>query len=245
MVDDPYKVLGIPRDADKDTIKKAYRKMAKNYHPDLHPDDPTANDKMNEINEAYDMLNNPEKYRRRQAGPGSSGSRTYEGPYQNPYGSNPGGGQWYTYENFGDFEDIFSEMFGYGRTASGPAKPQQEAYDSEKIRRAVEALNMGDYLYADRILKQILSERRDARWHYLSALAAYGQGNQIAALDLIEKAVLMEPNNLTYRSAKQAMSRTGETYHQNGRPYRSYNVDFSQCCWSLCAMQFCCAFCHC
>ena len=66
MIDDPYKVLGVSKDATKDEIKRAYRKKAKEYHPDLHPDDPKAAEKMNEVNEAYDMLNNPEKYQNRQ-----------------------------------------------------------------------------------------------------------------------------------------------------------------------------------
>ena len=64
MVDDPYRVLGVSRDATREEIKKAYRQKAKLYHPDLHPDDPKAAEKMNEINEAYDMLNNP-AFRRR------------------------------------------------------------------------------------------------------------------------------------------------------------------------------------
>ena len=67
MIDDPYKVLGVPTTATQDEIKKAYRQMAKKYHPDLHPDDPNATTRMNEINEAYDMLSNPEKYAAKKA----------------------------------------------------------------------------------------------------------------------------------------------------------------------------------
>ena len=101
MIDDPYKVLGVSKDATKDEIKRAYRKKAKEYHPDLHPDDPKAAEKMNEVNEAYDMLNNPEKYQNRQQsrGPGSSyggygnGSGGYSGygRQQGGYGSGSGG----------------------------------------------------------------------------------------------------------------------------------------------------------
>ena len=63
MVQDPYRVLGIDKNATEEEIKKAYRKKAKECHPDLHPDDPDAQQKMNEVNEAYDMLKNPDKYR--------------------------------------------------------------------------------------------------------------------------------------------------------------------------------------
>ena len=62
MIEDPYKVLGLEQDASPDDVKKAYRKMAKLYHPDLHPNDPDIHDKMNAVNEAYDMLTNPAKY---------------------------------------------------------------------------------------------------------------------------------------------------------------------------------------
>lgn len=67
MINDPYAVLGISRNATPEEIKKAYRTQAKKYHPDLHPDDPVAAKKMNEVNEAYDMLTNPEKYERERA----------------------------------------------------------------------------------------------------------------------------------------------------------------------------------
>ena len=67
MIEDPYKVLGVAPNATQDEIKKAYRQMAKKYHPDLHPDDPEANKKMNDVNSAYDMLMNPDKYQQARA----------------------------------------------------------------------------------------------------------------------------------------------------------------------------------
>lgn len=63
MEKDPYEVLGISPGATKEEIKKAYRKKAKQYHPDLHPGDEQAAEKMNEINIAYDRLSNPENMR--------------------------------------------------------------------------------------------------------------------------------------------------------------------------------------
>ena len=53
---DPYEVLGISRGASDEEVTKAYRKLAKKYHPDLNPDDPVAAEKMAEINAAYDMI---------------------------------------------------------------------------------------------------------------------------------------------------------------------------------------------
>lgn len=255
MVDDPYKVLGVPKDADKDEIKKAYRKMAKRYHPDLHPNDPKANEKMNEINEAYDMLSNPEKYQKRQQNNGAYGQGGYgsSGPYgQGSYGDSGSYGQGgyreqragQGYGSYGDFEDIFNEFFGYGRSAQGPAKPQAESRDNQDVRRAVDYINRGQYSYASQILNQIVSGQRDARWYYLSALAGYGQGKQIFALEQIQKAVQMDPDNMVYRSALQSMKQAGSAYNEAGQNYQRYDMGMSQLCWSLCAMQFCCMCCH-
>ncbi|SDB69382.1 J domain-containing protein [Butyrivibrio sp. INlla16] len=75
MMSDPYKILGVQPGASDEEIKKAYRNLAKKYHPDLHPNDEAASEKMNEINAAYDILSKPhssDSWQQRTAG------QTYE-----------------------------------------------------------------------------------------------------------------------------------------------------------------------
>ena len=61
---DYYQILGIERSATQADIKRAYRKMARLYHPDLHPDEPSAQTKFQQINEANEVLSDPEKRRK-------------------------------------------------------------------------------------------------------------------------------------------------------------------------------------
>ena len=61
MMDDPYKVLGVSPDASDEEVKQAYRRLAKKYHPDLNPGDQEAAKKMQQVNEAYDQIKNPQK----------------------------------------------------------------------------------------------------------------------------------------------------------------------------------------
>ena len=74
---DPYEVLGVPRDASDEDIKKAYRRLAKQYHPDVNPGDKQAEEKMKEINAAYDAIKDASARQSYAAGgsTGSAGSR--------------------------------------------------------------------------------------------------------------------------------------------------------------------------
>ena len=86
MIGDPYKVLGVSPDASDDEIKRAYRKLAKKYHPDVNPGDQEAARKMQEINAAYEQIKNPEKAytsgQGRQSGYGGYGYDPFGGAWQ-------------------------------------------------------------------------------------------------------------------------------------------------------------------
>ncbi|MFR1079786.1 DnaJ C-terminal domain-containing protein [Enterocloster sp.] len=97
---DYYEVLGIERTADSNTIKKAYRKLAKQYHPDTNKGDPRAEEKFKEATEAYAVLSDPEK--RKQYDRFGFAQEGTDGGYQE-----------YHFEN-GDFDDILKDLFGGG-----------------------------------------------------------------------------------------------------------------------------------
>ncbi len=123
-MDDLYAELGVSKDATADEIKKAYRKLAKKYHPDLNPGDKTAEQNFKEVNEAYDVLSDKTKKARYDQfghagtdpnyGGGGAGGYSY-------YGGNPFG------DDF-DLGDIFSSFFGGfggGRSRSSANIPRR------------------------------------------------------------------------------------------------------------------------
>lgn len=81
MIDDPYKVLGLNRDASDEDVKRAYRALAKKYHPDLNPGDQEAARRMQEVNAAYEQIKNPEKFRQQSQQQGGAYGDPFTGWY--------------------------------------------------------------------------------------------------------------------------------------------------------------------
>lgn len=127
---DFYEVLGVSEKATPDEIKKAYRKLAKQYHPDANRDDPRAADRFKEVGEAYAVLSDAEKRKQydqmRRLGAFGFGRRSGPGP-AGPRPGSPGTTEGFSFEDlqgFGGIGDLFSSIFDLGgrREKGGPRK---------------------------------------------------------------------------------------------------------------------------
>lgn len=234
MAMNPYEVLGVPEDASQEEVKKAYRKKARENHPDLNPDDPGAAERMNKVNEAYDRIMNPEKYaRERVTQPGGAGpfsGQPGQGGYTYTSGTGPYGWTTTTFT----WEDIFgSDWANMGANSPNDIHPEVSPTDSAEVRTAINAMNSGNYLQAVTILANVANKDRNARWYYLSALANHGVGNTSLGYEQIRKAVQMDPGNISYQQALNAFQRPGQTYTQESQE-RGYSAGMSNCCWNTC-----------
>ncbi len=157
---DYYKILGVGKTASADEIKKAYRKLARKHHPDVNPNDKTAESKFKELQEAYDILKDEKKrkeydelgtnyFNYKNAGAGGGAS---QGQYYYDYSGGGASGFNYNYNNAGggegvNFEDIFSDLFNRSGRKNGPAKGNDlnaslEISVAESVKGAERIINL-------------------------------------------------------------------------------------------------------
>ena len=121
---DLYEVLGVDRNADETTLKKAYRKLAKKYHPDVNPGDKDAEQKFKEATNAYAILSDPEKRRQYD----QFGHAAFENGGAGAGGFGGFGGFDFNGADMGDiFGDIFGDLFGGGRSRRAQNGPMRGA----------------------------------------------------------------------------------------------------------------------
>lgn len=146
MADDYYATLGVARNASAEDIRKAYRQLARKFHPDLNPDDPKAKEKFQQVQMAFDVLNDPKKRemydRYGSAYESMGGGRPGAGPRPWPGAGSPGGheGVEINFEDLfagggagggGSFADLFKQFGQRGRGAGRKAAPPERGADLE------------------------------------------------------------------------------------------------------------------
>ena len=154
---DYYEVLGISRDADKNTIKKAYRKLAKKYHPDTNQGNAQAAERFKEATEAYNILSDPEKKKMYdQFGHAAfDGSGAAGGAYGGAYSRNGGGTYQYAgpdgtfheyhFEGNGDMDDFLKNIFGgsfggFGGATRSSSKGSRSGFSGSGFGRSLQDL---------------------------------------------------------------------------------------------------------
>jgi molecular chaperone DnaJ len=228
MTRDPYQVLGVSPGVSDEDLTKAYRKLAKKYHPDLNPGNKEAESRMSEINAAYEALKSgnaaasgPGSYSQPDPGASYGGRTAYDERPGNPFGGgNPfGSGNPFGFDPF--------NVFGRQRAPT--------AFDT-----VAGLVNAGRYAEALNALASMAD--KSAAWYYYSALANAGYGNEMTALRHARLAVEMEPGNTEYARVLDSLQRGGQGYQTRSRGFGMPLITNNACLW-LCMANLLCRFC--
>ncbi len=183
---DPYRTLGLSPGATDEDIKKAYKRLAKKYHPDVTGNDPKAAKMMQEINAAYDELINHK----------GSSSYHYGGQQRSGYSG-------------------YSGNSGYNSSYNSQNNSYQTGDDevTNAMRAAVNFINSRQYWQALNALSSVPSSKRNGRWYYLSSIAKSYSGDNIGAKGDIYEALRREPQNEQYKTFRDRLENTNTTYN--------------------------------
>ena len=172
-MNDPYQILGVSENASDEEIKKAYRELARKYHPDNYHDNPLADlaqEKMKEINAAYEQITKERASGKRGSG---SGGASYGASGYGGYGG---------YQGYG----------GYGGS-------QSYSGQSPVLQQARIAINTGNISRAEALLANYSDH--NAEWNFLKGAVCYRRGWLDEALRYYRTACQMDPTNAEYRQA--------------------------------------------
>ncbi|MCD7920836.1 MAG: DnaJ domain-containing protein [Clostridiales bacterium] len=222
---DPYEVLGVSRGATDEEIKKAYRRLSRQYHPDSnvnsqHPE--VAEERFKEIQQAYNQI-----MKEKQQG--------YTGGYQNGSAQSRSG---YGYRGQGGYGGYGGSGNAYGGQGSYRSYGGSGSYagDSQEMRAAANYINAGQFHEALNVLNRIPVNQRTARWYYFAAAAHQGAGNNVQAMEYAQRAVQMEPSNMEYRQFLQNLEFGGTWYSNMGSSYQRPFSGATGMCLTLCCM---------
>ena len=241
---DPYKVLGVSRDATAEEINKAYRQLSRKYHPDANINNPNK-DKAEEmfklVQEAYEQIMYERQHPYASSGYGTSGYGSQGGGFGSGQGGSYGGQQagWDDFGGFGDFWNMFGGAFGAGfggQDAGHTGHGYSEDESMVHLRAAQNYIQSGHYREALNVLSGISD--RTAQWYYLSAIANAGLGNNVIALEHARQAAQMEPDNMTYSRLVQQLQSGGSWYESRQTTYGT-PVSTGSWCLRLCLLNLC------
>ena len=220
MSNNPYKILGVSPEADEEEIKRAYRELARKYHPDRYSDSDLADlagEKMKEINAAYEEI-------QRQREGGATGGAAYGADAS--YGPEQGGAH--------------SGEGGYRADMGGGTNYHSQNYSAEaksKFTLIRNCINQSNITEAERLLEEIDGADRGAEWVFLLGCIQLHKGYYVDAQRSFETAYRMEPTNNEYWQFKEKMHQKASGF---GGGYQTSGSGGCDWCTTLLCADCCC-----